>query len=88
MNISITLPDDVALRMSQHWQDLSRHTLEALVADAYRAGVITAGQVRSILGLETRVEVDALLKEAGAYLDYTEEDLERDIRTLDQLSAS
>ncbi len=88
MNISITLPDDVALRMSKHWQDLPRRTLEALVADAYRADVVTAGQVRSILGLETRLEVDAFLKEAGAYLDYTEEDLERDIRTLGQLSAS
>ncbi len=88
MNISITLPDDVALRMSQRWQDLSRHTLETLVTDAYRADVITAGQVRSILGLATRLEVDALLKEAGAYLDYTGDDLERDIQTLDQLSAA
>ncbi len=56
MDISITLPDDVALRMSRRWQNLPRHALETLVADAYRAGVITAGQVRGILGLETPLE--------------------------------
>ena len=67
---------------------MSRRALETLVADGYQAGLITRGQVRSILGLATRLETDAFLKESGAYLDYTKDDLDRDIRTLRELSAS
>ena len=32
MNIAITLPDDVAEKLEQHWSDLPRHILESLVA--------------------------------------------------------
>lgn len=82
MNISITLPDEVAHQMERQWLDLPRCALEALTAQAYRRGVITSAQVRRILDLPTRLEVDAFLKSAGAYLDYSEEDLDRDIREL------
>jgi hypothetical protein len=33
-----------------------------------------------LLGFETRIEVHAFLKEHGVYLNYTVEDLQRDIR--------
>ena len=85
MEISITVPDDIALRLSDQWQDLPRHTLEALVADAYRHGVLTAGQVRRLLDLPARLEVDGFLKRAGAYLQYSESDLDQDARTLEGL---
>lgn len=85
MEISITVPDDIGLQLRDQWQDLPKHTLEALVADAYRHGVLSAGQVRRLLGLPTRLDVDAFLKQAGAYLHYTETDLERDSRTLEEL---
>ena len=38
-----------------------------------------------MLGLQTRMEVDAFLKQQGVYLDYTGVDLDRDLETLDQL---
>jgi Uncharacterised protein family (UPF0175) len=87
MEISITVPDDVGQQLSHQWRDLPRHALEALVADAYRHGVLTAGQVRRLLGLPTRLEVDGFLKQAGAYLHYSEQDLEDDSRTLEALLA-
>ena len=39
---------------------------------------LTHAEVRRLLGLHTRLEVDALLKQAGIELDYTLEDLERE----------
>lgn len=43
--------------------NLSRHALEALAVEGYRTGALTETQVRRLLGLETRFEVHALLKE-------------------------
>ena len=86
MNISITVPDDLASQMGDRWEDLPRQALEALAAASYRSGILTAAQVRRLLGHESRFETQAFLKQAGAYLDYTEEDLEEDLRALGELS--
>jgi hypothetical protein len=88
VKISITVPDDLAQRLRTGWEDLPRHALEAVAADAYRQGLLTAGEVRRPLGFGTGLELDAFLKQAGAYLHYTEEDLVQDARTLDRLLAS
>jgi len=87
MRISIQVPDDIGQELRERWEDLPRHVLEVLLADAYRHGLMTAGQVREILELPTRMDVDAFLKKAGAYLDYTLEDLDEDVRTLRELRA-
>ncbi len=88
MNISITIPDDVAGQLRGQWEDLPRHTLEALAAAAYRQGLITVAQVRALLGFGSRFEVHAFLKEAGAYLNYTEQDLEDDLIAFDELRST
>lgn len=87
VDISITVPDDIAQQLRRHWSDLPRRALEALVADAYRHGLLTAEQVRQCLDLPSRFDVDAFLKSAGAYLHYTAEDLEEDSKTLEELLA-
>ena len=87
MEISITVPDDIAQQLRGQWRDLPRHALETLVADAYRHGLLTSGQVREWLNLPSRLEVDAFLKRAGAFLHYTAEDLDEDSRTLEKLLA-
>lgn len=43
-------------------------------------GALTAAQVRRLLGIETRYELDRFFKEHGVYLNYSIEDLERDTR--------
>lgn len=80
MEISITVPDEIAEQMQSQWRDVSRHALEALVVDAYRAGLVTTAQVRDLLGLGSRLETDAYLKRAGAFLDFTPEDLEEELQ--------
>ena len=85
MNISIELPDEIADQIGSRWNDLPRRALEALVADAYREKVISGPQAQEMLGLRSRLELDAFLKRSKVYLDYSEGDLDSDIRTLDEL---
>ena len=58
---------------------MPRHALEALAVDAYRTGALTERQVQRVLGLESRFQVHALLKEHRVPLRYTEADLEGDL---------
>ena len=86
MEVLLRVPDEVAEKIRVRPEDLPRRALESLVADSYRAGDITSAEVQRILGFETRMQTDAFLKERGAYLHYTEEDLRKDIETLRRLS--
>ncbi len=79
MNISITLPDDVAEQMQSQWQNLPRRALEVLVVDGYRAGILTSAQVQRILGLGSRWEVEEMLYQAGAGLGYGAKELREDL---------
>jgi hypothetical protein len=61
VNISIELPDEIADQIGSRWNDLPRRTLEALVADACRENVISEPQAQRMLGLRSRLELDAFL---------------------------
>ena len=85
MLLQIALPDDVAYSLEARWGSLERKLLEMLVIEAYREGSISAGKVRELLGMSTRLEVDAFLKARGVDLHYSEADLEADRQTHEQL---
>jgi hypothetical protein len=86
MEVLLQVPDELAEKLQARSEDVPRQALESLIADSYRAGILTSAEVQRMLGFETRWETDAFLKEKGAYLHYTEEDFERDIETLRRLS--
>jgi len=79
MNVAIEVPKEIAEVLAGPHDDLSRVTLEALAAQGYRDGKLTHAEVQQMLGFNSRWETDAFLKQAGAYLDYNEADLERDL---------
>lgn len=85
MQIELALPDDVARDLTAKWGNLERQILEMVVVQAYQDGIVSAGKVRQLLGMATRLEVDAFLKEKGAFLHYDEADLEADRLTHEQL---
>lgn len=87
MQITIEIPDKTAERMSAKWGNLEKRALEILAAEAYREEVISAAEVGWMLKLSTRLQVDGFLKQEGAYLRYTEADLEQDIQTMRSLRA-
>ena len=86
MQITIEVPDDIAQRLRQQWEDTPRHVLESLVLADYQARVLTLDQVRRLLGYATRFEVHGFLKEHGVSF-YTEQDLQDDLATLDRPGA-
>lgn len=79
MNVAIELPPEIARSLAGPHEDLSRVALEALAAHGYRSGKLTHAEVQRMLGFSSRWETDAFLKQTGAYLDYTEADLELDL---------
>src|SRR5450432_4880198 len=86
MQITLELPEDIAQGLGSRWKDLPRAALESLALEAYRSQALTASQLRRLLGFETRMQVDAFLKEHGVY-DFTAADIEHDRETVRQLRA-
>jgi uncharacterized protein UPF0175 len=84
MQITLDLPEDIAQGLESMWRDLPRAALESLALEAYRSRALTAAQLRRLLGFQTRMQVDAFLKEHEIY-DYTVADFEQDRETLRQL---
>lgn len=85
--ITIGLPEELTEALASSGGDLSRAALEALATEAYRERKISHAQLRQLLGFDTPMEVDSFLKDRGVELEYTYEDLQRDLETLDRLGA-
>jgi hypothetical protein len=84
MQITIELPEDIAVGLASKWKDLPRAALESLALKAYRSRALTAAQFRRLLAFETRMQVDAFLKELEIF-DYSAADFEQDRETLREL---
>jgi predicted HTH domain antitoxin len=85
MQITIELPDELAHHLEAKWGNLEQKLLELLVLQAYIDVLISSGKVRELLGMATRLEVDAFLKEKGVYLHYDEADFEQDLLRMQKL---
>ena len=81
MQITIELPEDIAVGLESRWKDLPRAALESLALEGYRSRALTAAQLRRLLAFETRLQVDAFLKEHEIF-DYSAADFEQDRETL------
>jgi hypothetical protein len=89
MQITLEIPDELAAVLAGSAQDISRAALEAIGLEAYRQRRLSGYQFRTLLGIPSRFELDAFLKEHEVST-YTAEDFEHDlatIRKLDQLKA-
>lgn len=87
MQITVDIPDEIAQRLGQTGDNLAHKLLEMVIADAYRAGILSTAEVGRILQLPSRLETHAFLKRMAVYLNYDETELERDLQTLKELRA-
>ena len=78
MLVWLDLPDEIAQRLAEQGQDLSRLALEALAIDAYRMNRITGHQLCQLLDIPSRHDLDGFLKRHGVPLEYSIEDFERE----------
>jgi len=63
-----------------------RAALEAIALEAYRHQRLSAYQLRTLLGIGSRYEMEGFLKERQVY-DYTLEDFEQDLAAIRELRA-
>ena len=82
--ITVELPDDIVAQLRQSGVDVSRDMLEAFALEGYRSERLSPDEVMRLLGFDSRMELDAFLKEHEMY-DYTLEDLEQDRATAARL---
>lgn len=85
MNITVEIPDDLAARLAASGDDLSRRALEGFALEEYKSGHITRTELRRMLGLETRYELDGFLKAHQVFEDVTMDELRCDLRDLESL---
>jgi hypothetical protein len=78
VEITVTIPDELARQIVPEGLDPARLALEDMAVEAYRAHRITGSQLRRLLGIPSRYELDAFLKKRGVWLEYTVEDFRRE----------
>ncbi len=78
MTLTVELPDKLEGVLFVNGQEPARAVLEAISLEGYRANRLTEWDVSQLLGFETRLEVHDFLKEHGASMHYTLDDLHQD----------
>jgi len=78
MRISVEIPDELAAALAGSGQDPARSVIEAFGLEAYRRRRISAYQLRTLLGISSRWELGAFLKEHQVET-YTADDFEHDL---------
>ncbi len=81
MRILLEIPDELAAPLTGPGQDSARTALEAWGLEAYRQRRLSAFQLRTLLGIPSRWDLDGFLKEHKVET-YTVEEWEKDWATL------
>jgi Uncharacterised protein family (UPF0175) len=84
MQVTLEIPDELAAVLAGSGRELSRAALEAIGLEAYRQRRVSGYQLRTLLGIPSRFELDAFLKEHEVE-KYTAEDFEHDVATIREL---
>jgi predicted HTH domain antitoxin len=78
MEVTLHIPDDIAMRLSAGGGDVSRRALEAIALEGYRNQTLTLYQVSAMLGL-SRVQTEDFLGQHHVPLAAIDEaDLDRE----------
>ncbi|HUE03387.1 MAG TPA: UPF0175 family protein [Bryobacteraceae bacterium] len=87
MRVTLDIPDELAASLAPAGQDPSRAALEAFALEAYRQRRLSAYQLRTLLAIPSRWELDAFLKDHRVE-SYTAEDFDHDFDTIRHLEGS
>ena len=86
MQVTVEIPDDFARHFHAGSAELSRRALELLAIEEYKNGRLTESDLQQLLGFGTRYMLDGFLKAHGILIDdYTVEELQREVATLERL---
>jgi Uncharacterised protein family (UPF0175) len=85
LNLRGGAPGRIGAQFIGAGQEPARAALEALALKGYRSDRLNEVDFRELPGFDTRMEVHGFLKQQGAFLPYTDEDLEHDCEVPSQL---
>jgi hypothetical protein len=71
MEITVTIPDELARHIVPEGSDPARQALEDMAVEAHRTHCLTGLQLRRLLGIPSRYDLDVFLKKHGVWLEYT-----------------
>ena len=77
MQIDLEIPDEISATFGSDPHSVKRAFLEGLALEGVRTGRLSRGQVRRLLGFETRYEVDGFLKEHGIAVEESLEEIRK-----------
>ena len=83
VEVNINLPDEVAKKLSEGGEDLTRVALEGVAIKGYTEGKLSHAQIQELLGFRSRFETDQFLKDAN--ISFPGYDLDTDIGTNEAL---
>jgi len=85
MEVTVQIPDMLRDRLGKDRDELPRWLLEKAGLEAYRSREISGYELRLLLGMTSRIELDSFLKRHGFYLEYGEDDFAHVAETSRQL---
>ena len=78
MTITLDIPDAVAASLGRSGAAIPRTVLEGFAVEAYRQGLLTAMQVRMLLGHQSRWETQEFLASHDAIRSLTADEILKD----------
>ena len=86
MEVTLTqIPDTSEKRIQLEWHQLSKGTIEALIAELYQTDCITFKEAQNLLGRSSWQHTAEILEKHGCELYYDRDDFEQDIETLETI---
>jgi len=85
MNVTLTIPDALASSLSRAQPVLPRVLLEGFAVEAYRQGILSAAEVRVLMGHDSRWETEDFLSAHDSWPGTNAEQVADDGRKLNAL---
>jgi hypothetical protein len=83
VQVLVNVPNEVINAVTE---DASRRIVEQFALEGFKSGQLTTTQVRRLLGFESRLQVyDFLAAHGVAWVDYSDEEIERERELLKRI---
>jgi hypothetical protein len=78
MTVNLEIPEELGRLLAPDDAALARAAMEALAVEGVRSGRLAPFQARCLLGIESLVEMDSILKAHGVLMGGTVRDVQAD----------
>jgi predicted HTH domain antitoxin len=83
--LNLEIPSELLLSLKVPKQQWDNYIRQTLAVELYREEKLSLGKAKELAGLSTKWEMIQLLTERGVALNYSTDDWQSDLKTLDEL---